>query len=54
MKEAVGMTLYYLIIHRHEPKKFYGWLAHDPKNKFIIDFVFDKRDDETLEKLFKN
>jgi transposase-like protein/IS1 family transposase len=34
-------------------KKFYGWLAYDPKNKFIIDFVIGKRDDETLEKLFK-
>lgn len=34
-------------------KQFYGWLAYDPKNKFVIDFVIGKRDDETLEKLFK-
>lgn len=34
-------------------KKFYGWLAYDPKNKFIIDFVIGNRNDETLEKLFK-
>ena len=34
-------------------KKFYGWLAYDPKNKFIIDFVIGKRNDETLEQLFK-
>jgi len=34
-------------------KKFYGWLAYDPKNKFVIDFVIGKRDDDTLEKLFK-
>jgi len=33
-------------------KKFYGWLAYDPKNKFIIDFVIGKRNDDTLEKLF--
>lgn len=34
-------------------KKFYGWLAYDPKNKFVIDFIIGKRDDDTLEKLFK-
>lgn len=34
-------------------KKFYGWLAYDPKNKYLIDFVIGKRDDDTLEKLFK-
>ena len=28
-------------------------MAYDPKNKFIIDFVVGKRDDETLEQLFK-
>ena len=33
-------------------KQFYGWLAYDPKNKFIIDFVIGKRNDETLEQLF--
>jgi len=33
-------------------KEFYGWLAYDPKNKYIIDFVIGKRDDETLEELF--
>jgi IS1 family transposase/transposase-like protein len=34
-------------------KRFYGWLAYDPKNKYVIDFVIGKRNDETLEKLFK-
>ncbi|MBC7128283.1 MAG: hypothetical protein H5T45_00935 [Thermoplasmatales archaeon] len=34
-------------------KKFYGWLAYYPKNKFIIDFFIGKRDDETLEQMFK-
>jgi len=33
-------------------KTFYGWLAYDAKNKFIIDFVIGKRNDETLEELF--
>ena len=34
-------------------RKFYGWLAYDPVNKYLIDFVTGKRDDETLEKLFE-
>jgi len=34
-------------------KRFYGWLAYDPKNKYIIDFVIGRRDDDTLEGLFK-
>ncbi|RLF38615.1 MAG: hypothetical protein DRN12_08150 [Thermoplasmata archaeon] len=34
-------------------KKFYGWLAYDPRNKFIVDFVVGKRDDDTLEELFE-
>jgi len=28
-------------------------LAYDPRNKFIIDFVVGKRDDDTLEEFFK-
>lgn len=32
---------------------FFGWIAYDPKNKVIIDFILGKRDKETLEKLFK-
>jgi len=32
---------------------FFGWVAYDPVNKYIIDIVTGKRDDETLEKLFK-
>jgi IS1 family transposase len=32
---------------------FFGWIAYDPKNKIIIDFILGKRDKETLEKLFK-
>jgi len=42
-----------IYIKMQSKKKFYGWLAYDPKNKFIIDFVIGKRDDETLENLFK-
>lgn len=34
-------------------RRFYGWIAYDPVNKYLIDFVTGKRDDETLEKLFK-
>ena len=34
-------------------REFYGWLAYDPENKYLIDFVVGKRDDETLEELFK-
>lgn len=34
-------------------RQFYGWLAYDPKNKYLIDFVVGKRDDDTLEELFK-
>ena len=34
-------------------KEFYGWIAYDPKNKFIIAVILGKRDEETLEKLFK-
>ena len=33
-------------------KTFYGWLAYDSKNKFIIDFVIGKGNDVTLEELF--
>jgi len=34
-------------------KEFYGWIAYDPKNKFFIALQVGKRDEETLEKLFK-
>lgn len=33
--------------------EFYGWLAYDPVNKYLIAFQIGRRDDETLEKLFK-
>ena len=33
-------------------KEFYGWIAYDPKNKFIIHAETGKRDEETLKKLF--
>jgi len=42
-----------IYIKMQSKKKFYGWLAYDPKNKYVIDFVVGKRDDETLENLFK-
>ena len=34
-------------------REFYGWLAYDAENKYLIDFVTGKRDDDTLEKVFK-
>jgi IS1 family transposase len=34
-------------------REFYGWVAYDPKKKFIITFELGKRDEETLERLFK-
>lgn len=34
-------------------KRFYGWLAYDPENKYVIDFIIGKRNDEALEQLFK-
>jgi len=34
-------------------REFYGWLAYDSENKYLIDFVTGKRDDDTLEELFK-
>ncbi len=42
-----------IYIKMQKKRKFYGWLAYDPKNKFVIDFIIGKRDDETLEELFK-
>jgi IS1 family transposase len=33
-------------------KEFYGWIAYDPKNKFIIHAELGKRDEETLRNLF--
>jgi len=34
-------------------RKFYGWIAYDPEHKYLLDFVIGKRDDDTLEDLFK-
>jgi transposase-like protein/IS1 family transposase len=34
-------------------REFYGWLAYDAENNYLIDFVTGKRDDDTLEKVFK-
>ncbi len=34
-------------------REFYGWLAYDSENKYLINFVTGKRDDDTLEELFK-
>lgn len=33
-------------------REFYGWVAYDPKNKFIIHVEIGKRDEETLKNLF--
>lgn len=34
-------------------REFFGWIAYDPKNKFFIALEIGKRNEETLEKLFK-
>jgi len=34
-------------------KEFYGWIAYDPKRKYIIAIELGKRDVETLERLFR-
>jgi IS1 family transposase len=34
-------------------REFYGWLAYDAENKYLIDVVTGKRDDDTLEERFK-
>lgn len=34
-------------------REFFGWIAYDPKNKWVIDLQIGKRNEETLEKLFK-
>jgi IS1 family transposase len=34
-------------------REFYGWLAYDAENKYLIDFVTGKRDDDTLDELLK-
>ena len=34
-------------------KTFFGWLAYDPVNKYLIEIVVGRRNDETLEALFK-
>jgi IS1 family transposase len=42
-----------IYIKIHGNREFYGWLAYDAENKYLIDFVTGKRDDDTLEELFK-
>lgn len=34
-------------------REFYGWIAYDPVKKVFIDLEVGRRDEETLEKLFK-
>ena len=33
-------------------RRFWAWIAYDPKNKIIIDFEIGQRDEETLQNLF--
>lgn len=49
--EVIEIDEIYLRIQGH--REFYGWIAYDPKNKFFIALQVGKRDEETLEKLFK-
>jgi|TARA_Y100000310_G_C20557232_1_gene751189 IS1 family transposase len=49
--EVVEVDEIYLRIQGH--REFYGWVAYDPVNKFVIDVEVGKRNEETLEKLFK-
>jgi len=49
--EVIEVDEIYIKIQGH--RQFYGWIAYDPVNKFIIDLEIGKRDEETLEKLFK-
>jgi IS1 family transposase len=49
--EVVEVDEIYLKIQGH--REFYGWIAYDPVNKFIIYVQIGKRDEETLKKLFE-
>lgn len=49
--EVVEVDEIYLKVQGH--RDFFGWIAYDPVNKFIIYVQVGKRDEETLEKLFK-
>lgn len=49
--EVIEVDEIYLRIQGH--REFFGWIAYDPVNKFIIYVQIGKRDEETLEKLFK-
>lgn len=49
--EVIEIDEIYIKIQGH--KDFFGWIAYDPKNKFFIALQIGKRDEETLEKLFK-
>ena len=49
--EIIEVDEIYIKIQGH--REFYGWIAYDPKNKFFIAFQIGRRDEETLEKLFK-
>lgn len=49
--EVIEVDEIYIKIQGH--REFYGWIAYDPVNKFVIDFQTGRRDEETLEKLFK-
>jgi IS1 family transposase len=49
--EVVEVDEIYIKIQGH--REFFGWIAYDPVNKFIIYIQIGKRNEETLEKLFK-
>lgn len=49
--EVIEVDEIYLKIQGH--REFFGWIAYDPVNKFIIYIQIGKRNEETLEKLFK-
>lgn len=49
--EVIEIDEIYIKIQGH--REFFGWIAYDPKNKFFIALQIGKRDEESLEKLFK-
>lgn len=50
--EVIEIDEIYIKVQGHT-REFFGWIAYDPVNKFFIALCVGKRDEETLEKLFK-
>ena len=52
LSKAYGFEIDEIYLNVQGSKEFYGWIAYDPKNKFIIHVELGKRDEETLKNLF--